>query len=62
MCFLFLGGLLHLVFPLAILALVAYLFYQMGKRAGAAASSSSPGPRGPTPDSTPQPGRKVARR
>jgi hypothetical protein len=31
----FLGGLFRLVIPLAVLALVALLFYQLGKRAGA---------------------------
>jgi hypothetical protein len=40
--FLFVGGLLRLVFPLAVLALVAYFAYQQGKRAGMAAVQSVP--------------------
>ena len=35
MGFFFLGGLFRLVIPLGVLALVALLFYQLGKRAGA---------------------------
>lgn len=42
--FLFVGGLLRLVFPLAVLALVAYFAYQQGKRAGMAAVQSVPTP------------------
>jgi hypothetical protein len=38
--FLFVGGLLRLVFPLAVLALVAYFAYQQGKKAGMAAAQS----------------------
>jgi len=50
----------HLLFPLGILALVAYVFYQMGKRAGIAVGQSSP-PR-PLPDVESLPRRKVAKR
>ena len=32
--FLFAGGLLRLLFPLAVLALIAYFAYQQGKKAG----------------------------
>lgn len=42
--FLFVGGLLRLLFPLAVLALVAYFSYQQGKRAGMAAAQSVPEP------------------
>jgi hypothetical protein len=55
MGFFFLGGLLHLLVPLAILALVAYFFYQMGKRAGTSAAASPP------PDKAPLPTRRVAK-
>ncbi len=34
MGFFFLGGLLNLILPIGVLVLVAYVFYQMGKRAG----------------------------
>lgn len=57
--FLMFAGLLRLACPLVLLALVAYIFYQMGKRAGAASPSSSGGPR---PDVKDLPSRKVARR
>lgn len=54
------GGVFHLLFPLGLLALVAYIFYQMGKRAGsAAAPAASPTP---MPDVDSLPRRKVARR
>jgi hypothetical protein len=52
--FLWVGILFRMLLPLGLLALVAYLFYQMGKRAGSAgAAPSSP---------RPLPARKVARR
>jgi hypothetical protein len=35
------GGLFHMLLPLGVLALVAYIFYQMGKRAGLTAASGS---------------------
>jgi len=54
----FLGGLFHLILPLGILALVAYLFYQLGKRAGAAPAA----PASPAPGQAPLPGRRVAKR
>ena len=58
--FLMFAGLLRLVLPLGILALVAYIFYQMGRRAGmsapAAPASAS------RPDVNNLPSRKVARR
>ena len=55
--FMIVGGLIHLILPLGILALVAYVFYQMGRRAGA----SSARPATP-PDVRSLPARKVARR
>jgi TRAP-type C4-dicarboxylate transport system permease small subunit len=55
--FMLLFGLLRLLIPLGVLALVAYLFYQMGKRAGATTSSGAP-----MPDVRSLPARKVARR
>jgi hypothetical protein len=55
--FMIIGGILRLIVPLGILALVAYLFYQMGKRAGAAAGAVST-----MPDTRSLPARKVARR
>jgi uncharacterized membrane protein len=54
MGFTLLGGLFRLIVPLAVLALVAYIFYEMGKRAGAAAGAS--------PETSSPPARKVARR
>lgn len=54
------GGLLHLILPLALLALVAYIFYQMGKRAGSASMRIAPV--APRPDTAPPTPRKVARR
>lgn len=53
--FMFFGGLFHLLVPLGVLALVAYIFYQMGKRAGAASASAS------LPDVESLPRRRVAR-
>ncbi len=55
--FFLLAGLFRLLIPLAILVLVAILFYQLGKRAGA--STAVPA----TPDPAPSParGRKVAK-
>lgn len=58
--FLMFAGLLRLVLPLGVLALVAYIFYQMGKRAGAA-SPAAPAPAS-RPDVNNLPSRKVARR
>jgi hypothetical protein len=58
MGFLVLAGFFRLIVPLGILALVAYIFYQMGKRAGAA-SPAAPASR---PDVNALPARKVARR
>lgn len=40
--FLFFGGLLRLVFPLGVLALVAYVAYQQGKKAGMNAALATP--------------------
>lgn len=53
--FMIFAGFLRLVLPLGVLALVAYAFYQMGKRAGAAAAPAS------RPDVKDLPSRKVAR-
>jgi hypothetical protein len=58
--FLMFAGLLRLVLPLGLLALVAYIFYQMGKRAGAA-SPVAPGPAS-RPNVNDLPSRKIARR
>ena len=44
----FLGGLLRLVIPLAILALVAFLFYQLGRRSVTVRQS----PSGPAPSAS----------
>ena len=60
MGFFLLGGLLRLIIPLGILALVAILFYQLGKRAGASSSTAAP-PQAPAPSDPPRPGRKVAK-
>ena len=60
MGFLVLAGFFRLIVPLGILALVAYLFYQMGKRAGAV-SPATPAPAS-RPDVNDLPSRKVARR
>ncbi len=61
MGFFFLGGLLRLIIPLGILALVAFLFYQLGKRAGASAVHAAPAPVPAAPDEAPKAGRKVAK-
>ncbi len=62
MGFFFLGGLLRLLIPLIIVVLVAVLFYQLGKRAGAApAPVAPPPPPVPSEMPTPPPGRKVAK-
>jgi hypothetical protein len=53
MGFFFLGGLLRLIVPLGLLALVAILFYQLGKRAGRS-RVSAPAPREPAPVETPR--------
>lgn len=57
----FLGGLLRLIIPLGILALVAFLFYQLGKRAALRPQAAPPAPPTPPQDRTPLPGRKVAK-
>jgi len=56
--FMFLGGLLRLIIPLGVLALVAWLFYQLGRRSGTSNVQSSPAPGQPNDGS--QGGRKVA--
>ncbi len=62
MGFFFLGGFLRLIVPLGVLALVAFIFYRMGKRAGAlSVVSQTPVPTDPAPDETPAKGRKVAK-
>jgi hypothetical protein len=55
-----LGGLFHLIVPLGLLALVAYIFYQMGRRAGLADGSGTRTRSMPDVESLPR--RKVARR
>jgi len=57
--FFIVAGLLRLIIPLGLLTLVAYIFYQMGKRAGSAPASAAPASRS---DVQPLPGRKVAGR
>lgn len=57
--FMFFGGFFHLLVPLGILALVAYIFYGMGKRAGMG-TRSNPGS-GSLPDTESLPRRRVAR-
>ena len=62
MDFFFLGGLFRLIIPLGLLALVAVLFYQMGKRAGisqapAPMSSAQPAP-SPAPTRDQKPAKK----
>ena len=62
MGFFFLGGLMHLVIPLGIVALVAYIFFQMGKRAGInSANLQTPGAVQHAPVETPSKGRRVAK-
>ena len=62
MGFFFLGGLVRLIIPLGVLALVAFLFYQMGKKAGVSSvAPPTPVPSAPAPDETPNRGRKVAK-
>jgi hypothetical protein len=56
MGFMIVAGLLRLVLPLGVLALVAYIFYRMGRHAGAASGAA------PRPDVKPLPARKVAGR
>jgi flagellar basal body-associated protein FliL len=59
---LFLGGIVGLVIPLVILALVAFIFYQLGKRAGLnSAKNQTPAPSEPAPVDTQGRGRKVAK-
>ncbi len=58
--FFFLGGLLHLIIPLGLLVLVAWIFYGMGKRAGASAAASAPATTPVDPGNLPKGGRKVA--
>jgi hypothetical protein len=57
--FLFFGGLLGCIIPLAVLVVVAIFFYWLGKRAALAANPAPPA--APTPDKTPIPGRRVAK-
>ena len=58
--FMLVAGLFHLLLPLGVLALVAYVFYRMGKRAGAASASASRSR--PMADADSLPRRRVARR
>jgi predicted lipid-binding transport protein (Tim44 family) len=53
MGFFFLGGLLRLIIPLGLLALVAILFYQLGKRA-ALPRAAAPVAREPVPSEAPK--------
>lgn len=56
----FLGGLFRLIIPLGVLALVAYIFYQMGKRAGASAAGAASQSQS-EPAETPRRGRRIAK-
>ncbi len=47
--FFFLGGLLRLLIPIGVLALVAFIFYQIGKRNGMAAAAAPPASPAPVP-------------
>jgi hypothetical protein len=57
----FLVGLFRWVILIGALVLVAVLFYQLGKRAGASAAVQAP-PSDPNPPEPPRPGRRVAKR
>jgi hypothetical protein len=59
--FFFLAGLFHWILIIGVLVVVAIIFYQLGKRAGASAAVQAP-PSNPAPPEPPQPARKVARR
>jgi hypothetical protein len=62
MGFIFLGGMLFSIVPLVILALVAFLFYQLGKRAGInSVKNQSPSSSEPAPVETTGRGRRVAK-
>jgi hypothetical protein len=64
MGFFLLGGLLRLIFPLGVLALVAYVFYRMGKQAGLSsvhAASTPAAPPAPADAAPAGKGRKVAK-
>ncbi len=54
MGFFFFGGLFRLIVPLVVLALVAILFYQLGKRAGLSRASAPAAPRQPEPSGSAQ--------
>ena len=58
MGFFFLGGLFRLIVPLGLLALVAILFYQLGRRA-ALPRASAPIAREPAPSEAPKPGQDL---
>ena len=59
--FFFLGGLFRWVLLIGALVVVAVVFYQLGKRAGAPAGFQTP-PSDPTPSEPPRAGRRVAKR
>ena len=62
MGFLFLGGMLFSIVPLVILALVAFLFFQLGKRAGLnSVKNQSSASSDPAPVETTGRGRRVAK-
>ena len=62
MGFMFLGGILFSIVPLVILALVAFLFYQLGKRAGInSVKNENSSNNVISPDETPSRGRRVAK-
>ncbi len=62
MGFMFLGGILFSIVPLVILALVAFLFYQLGKRAGLnSVKNQSPASIEPASVETTGRGRRVAK-
>ena len=62
MGFIFLGGMLFSIVPLVILALVAFLFFQLGKRAGInSVKNQSPASSEPAPVETTSRRRRVAK-
>ena len=62
MGFMFLGGILFSIVPLVILTFVAFLFYQLGKRAGInSVKNENSSNNGTSPDETPSRGRRVAK-
>ena len=53
MGFFFLGGLFRMILPLAVLVLVAFVFYQLGRRSSASNTPASAARRDASPSDTP---------